>query len=458
MNLRELNSWLSRHPARVGAFAGWIQQGVSLSSALLLVPVVTTCLPPAEAGIWFVFQSIVGMLSLTDLGFGFAITRQAAFTIGGPTTVKDTGFLCLAPGWHGLAQLFRLTRRLYFFLALGAGLIGVAIFEVIATTGDLASSVSPSVRYCWYFLVIAVTFLVGSGGQAAFLNGLGMIYQTRLATAGYLATAAIGAALAAFLGGGLPAMGAAYAVAAVAHYLMLISICMLSAPKLRSADTQPIPPGSLRSLCKASLPVGGVNIFGSLMYSGQTPLLGFLLGPEKVAPFFVAQKIALACSQAVLHTVTPQMPFFTRQYGAGNYAAALRLMNATLFRTAVMALVASGLFCLLSPIAAKILLPTTEYLTHLPLGLLAIDVFLLTLTVPFAWFVLASGKNPFVMTTVVGGILNLGFCVFLVPRLGVSGIPLSSILAGLVTNHWFAVWRALVLRWELGAGKSYGRY
>jgi len=444
-----LPTWLQRHPARAGALAGWIQQGASLGSALLLVPVATSLLSPADAGIWFVFQGLTAMLLLVDLGFGFAVARQVAFTAGKRQGTAANGFIDLASGWDGIAQLFQLTRRLYLFLALVSGLVGLGMLELVSSTGQLSTIVSQSTRSCWYALVIAVMLMILAGRQAAFLIGLGAVYQVRLLSAAYQGIAAIGAATAAIIGWGLPGMGAAYAVVAAMHYLGVLCIRKRAAPKLREVVVPPLPSGSLGSLCKASLPIGGVNIFGSLMYTAQTPLLGLLLGPDKVAPFFLAQKIAFACNQAVLHTVSPQLPFFTRQYGAGEFGGALRLMDKTILRTVLLALIGSVMFFLLSPTVAGAFLPGSEYLNPSPLGLMAIDMFLLTVSVPYAWFVLNSGKNPFVVPTIVGGVLSLILSVFLAPRLGVSGIPLSSIIAGLATSHWFACWRGLTLRHQL---------
>ena len=131
-----LPTWLQRHPARAGALAGWIQQGASLGSALLLVPVATSLLSPADAGIWFVFQGLTAMLLLVDLGFGFAVARQVAFTAGKRQGTAANGFIDLASGWDGIAQLFQLTRRLYLFLALVSGLVGLGMLELVSSTGQ----------------------------------------------------------------------------------------------------------------------------------------------------------------------------------------------------------------------------------------------------------------------------------------------------------------------------------
>jgi O-antigen/teichoic acid export membrane protein len=449
-SIGEAASWPTRHPARAGALAGWVQQGASLGSAILLIPIVTASLPAAQAGVWFVFQSLMGMIALVDLGFGFAIARQAAFTLGSGGKGSVGGdFVHLAPSWPGLAQLFGLTRRLYLLLALIAVLLALAIFEALANIGQLLPSVTFDVRFCWYMLSVAIVFIILSGGESAFLNGLGKVYQTRLIAAGYAVLAAAGAAFAAWMGWGLAGMGTAFALAALVQFISTTMVRRLGAPLLGQVGLEPIDRGSLRALARAALPVGGVNAFGALVYSAQTPLLGALLGPEKVAPFYLAQKIAQACNMAVMHTVSPQMPFFTREYGAGDLPGALRLMNRTLVRSSVLVVISSVAFFLLSPLAAKVLLNRMDFLATLPLALLALDVLLLGLTVPWAWFVLASGRNPFVLSTILHALLTVGAIIFFVPKLGVAGIPLSSLLAGLLTNYWFNLYRGSIMYRDL---------
>jgi O-antigen/teichoic acid export membrane protein len=433
--MRKTASWSSRHPARAGALAGWVQQGASLGSAILLIPIVTASLPAAQAGVWFVFQSLVGMIALVDLGFSFAIARQVAFTLGdGGRGSAGGDFVHLAPGWSGLAQLFGLTRRLYLLLALISVLLAFAIFELFANFGQLLPSATPDVRFCWYMLSVAIVFMILSGGQSAFLNGLGKVYQTRLIAAGYAVLAASGAALATWMGWGLAGMGSAFALAALVQFIGTTMVRKLAAPLLGSIDVEPAPSGSLRALAKAALPVGGVNAFGSLVYSAQTPLLGALLGPEKVAPFYLAQKIAIAFNMAAMQTVLPKMPFFTQRIGARDYKAAKTMMMSTIRHGTVLVILAALGFFFLSPYAATVLLKKNAFVDTATRALMAIDLALLGCTVIWGHFVLASGRNPFVVSTILTGITSVALTILLVPFFEVSALPLATILGGLMFN------------------------
>jgi O-antigen/teichoic acid export membrane protein len=445
--LADLLQWPAQHPARAGALAGWLQQGASLGSAILLIPVVTGNLAPSEAGMWFVFQSLVGMIGFADLGFGFAIARQVAFTHGGGVGQGDRkdDFVALKQGQEGIAQLLQLTRRLYFILSMFGFLLAITIFEVLVNFGQMAAASTLDVRLCWYALTVAVVFTILAGGQAAFLNGLGQVYQTRLIAGVCVVLAAGGAAFAAWVGWGLAAMGTCFAAAAVVQFAGTTMLRRRAAPLLSVGSFERAPAGSLRSLAKAALPIGGVNAFGALIYSAQTPLLGFLLGPEKVAPFYLAQKIGLACNLAVLHTFSPHMPFFTQTVGRRDYSSALKMMKTVLARTAVLQIAVSLAFFFFSPLVASVLLQRGDYVTTGVLALLALDFCLAGLSVNWAWFVLASGKNPFVITTTITGLLTVAMTVILVPRMGIAGIPLGALIANLAANHWFNLLRGIQL-------------
>jgi hypothetical protein len=72
--------------------------------------------------------------------------------------------------------------------------------------------------------------------------------------------------------------------------------------------------------------------------------------------------------------------------------------------------------------------------------------FLLTgLAVVPGHFVLASGFNPFAIPTLVQGVLTVLGVFFLCPRIGIAGVPLSSLIAGFCTNYWYNPFKALQL-------------
>jgi O-antigen/teichoic acid export membrane protein len=434
--LQYLKLQVKQHPPRVGAIAGLFQQGSSVLAALLLIPVVTQHLSPDEAGIWFAFQSLVSIISMLDLGFGFAIARQAAFTLGAnSSTIANDDFIHLAPGWSGVAQLFDLTRTLYRALAGAALVIGILAFEVFSRVGSLVPVSTQDVRWCWYGMVAASSLLILAAGQSSFLNGLGAVYQTRFLLGFYLLLAGAGAAFAAWKGWGLVAMGASFAFSSVVYWLSIEMVRRATTAAMLEAKVICSPPGSFKRLVKAALPVGGVNVFGSLVYTAQAPLLGMLLGPEKVAPFYLAQRIAMACNMLAMQFTLTQLPFFTRALGAGDFVEAKANMKRTILRTSMLATLTTLTFYFLSPWAAEVLLRKTDFVDHETRLFMAIDVLFLGCTVIWGHYVLAEGRNPFVISTILTGFVSICLTTCLTPLIGTTGLPLATLIAGLVFNY-----------------------
>ena len=436
INISRVFSLAAARPGLFGALAGWFQQACGLGAALLLIPVVTRFLTPDQAGIWFSFQGLVTMIALLDLGFGFAIARQAAFTLGATetTTVKDD-FIHLAHGWPGVGQLFLLTRTLYHWLALSAAVTAVLTFELFSHFGNLIPPESSGARWCWYAMASASVLLILTSGESAFLNGLGAVYQTRFLAGFYQLFAGAGAACAAWQGWGLPGMGMSFAICALLYKFTVALTRRAIISPLAGIQVPPPPPGSLGKLARAALPVGGVNVFGSLVYTIQAPMLGFLLGPEKVAPFYVAQKLGMACNLAAMQLVLPQLPFFTKLIGSCNIPGALSNMKRNLVRATILVLVSSVGFYFISPWIAAVLLKKSTYVDNYTLAVMAVDLFCLGASVIWGQYVLASGKNPFVLSTVLTGVMAMTLTILCALEFGVVGLPIATLMAGLCFNY-----------------------
>jgi hypothetical protein len=75
---------------------------------------------------------------------------------------------------------------------------------------------------------------------------------------------------------------------------------------------------------------------------------------------------------------------------------------------------------------------------------MAVDLLLLGVTVPMAQSVLASGRNPFAVPVVLTGLSSLGLAAALIPRFGVIGVPLATLVANVAFHeraYMVEMWR-----------------
>jgi len=430
-----------QHPARAGAIAGLFQQGSSMIVALLLVPLSIHYLGPDRAGVWFAFQGLIAMLALLDMGFGFAISRQAAFTLGVDNDTRlSRGFLSLPAGLGGVSCLFHIMIQMYRVAALAVLVIGALSYELIQQFGHLLPPQDWEARLCWYALVVSATLQILSLGQAALVNGLGLTFKTKT-LAGLLILLSGGlAGVAASIGLGLIGMGCAFLATAFVQWIAIRYFVPISLRSLNSVNRNWIRRNGgcwkqVQLLSKCALPVGGVLVFGSLIYTIQPTISGMIIGAESVTPYYVAQKIAGALNLLIMQVCLPQLPFLTRLIGARDFTSAFSKISQVI-RLGLFAFIVSGLFFyFLSPIAAKVLLHKQSYLQDPALAVLTVDFVVLGISSFAAQIILAAGHNPFLLSTLLTGLLALCLSIVLTPHLGLLGLTLAPLLAGICFNY-----------------------
>jgi len=188
-------------------------------------------------------------------------------------------------------------------------------------------------------------------------------------------------------------------------------------------------------LSQSALPIGGVLVFASLIYTIQPTISGMIIGPESVTPYYVAQKIAGALNLVIMQICLPQLPFITRLVGARDFKSAFSKISQVI-RLGSLAFIVSGLlFYFLSPMAAKVLLHKESYLHDPALAILTIDFILLGISSFTAQIILATGYNPFLFSTLLTGLLALCLSLVLTPHLGLLGLTLAPLLAGICFNY-----------------------
>jgi O-antigen/teichoic acid export membrane protein len=193
----------------------------------------------------------------------------------------------------------------------------------------------------------------------------------------------------------------------------------------------------IRRLWKVSIPFGIVNSGVYLVAAVQIPLVGSILGPAAVAPYYLAARITQTFSAAVQQITWTQMPLFTQQLAAGWLREAKHRMARTTLLGAALYVAASLFLYFGSPSLVKIWVGPGQYVERSVLLLITINFLVGGVTITPGHFVLASGRNPFAASTMIQGVLTIAGVFVLCPRYGLMGVPVSSLLAGLLTNYWY---------------------
>lgn len=427
--------------------AGWYQQAASVSMALLVIPLIIKVLSPEEAGIWFTFQAIFLSFGVLQFGTGFTIARQVAYSkrlASGDPIPHDCDFIATRHGWAGITDLCRHSRKIFRFLTVLALVILVGLQQFILPLGDLLPNADRSYTIAWYLLSATSLILLYTDHKKVILEGIGMVYLNRLAMGTQFLLGGIATFLALSFTGSLVAMAAAQ-LSAGAVLVLLVEIAYR---KHVRANLLPDPGENeikVRDLLKVALPLGVMQTGGFLSAIGRVPLIGFLLGPAAVSPFFIAEKIGISLLLAVDHLQDPQRPFFTSEIADQKWQLARKRMLKIGTVVTVVAIMTQAIFFLGSTAFVNLWIGPGRYVDTTVLFWMALHYCLGLSLGTWRSFTLASGRNPFVAVTLISGALSLTLCLFLTPEFGVIGVVWSGLIASALTGYWFNIYHGIKL-------------
>jgi O-antigen/teichoic acid export membrane protein len=445
---------LESFQARAGTLAGWFQQGCGLIVAAVSLPFIldNSILTPAESGLWLAFQGVLIFVYLSDFGISFAFARQAAYTLTEDRDEQnhhqDSEFIETAPGWEGMAALYKMGNRLFRILGFIAVLLLVVVYELLLPLGKLLDHADGTTRVAWYLLGLSSLAGLQSRFYMALIDGTGRVYLTRfIGGCGQLLAGAL-IVVTLLTRPTLPLLGLSVLVAGVIQVGVLLVVLKRIAPnRLKPAtDTPEVP---LHKFWSSACPIGIMVLAGFFISHIQVPLIGSLLGASLVAPFYIAQKILHTFTQSLLHLVSPQLPHFTNEFSSGKSVAARARMQRTMLVFVGAGALGYLAFYLFSPWLVTVWLKKSSYLDSHTLAIISIDYFILNLGVAATWFVIAAGRTPFAKTIIIAAILNVIGIIVLAPPFGLKGVALAGLISGLLSQNTYALWRGWKLRGRL---------
>lgn len=446
--IRRLYSWSRAHPARAAVLAGWYQQGCTTLGAIISIPVIMQLLGRNDAGLWFSLQGFLTMLGLADFGFSSAISRQAAHSLhlvaGSAPAIHRPDLIETSPGWAGVSELYGASRLLFWRVTAGAAVMLVILYHAVIPFTRLIEHRSFGTAVTYYALGISVLLTLQTRLSLSFLDGTGYMFLSRLILGTYGIVWNVASVVALFIVPGLLSMSLMVLIASALLYAMM----HLALTRVAGREIEFSAPASkpmVRRLWKVALPFGLVNSGVYLVGTVQVPLLGAILGAAVVAPYYIAYRITQTLHVAVQQITLTQMPLFTQQLAAGHVPAAKHRMLRTLSLAGVLYTGAGLLLYLGSPSLVRLWVGAGQYVTLSVLLLITINFFLAGVSAVPGHFVLASGSNPFALSTFLQGILTVLGVIAFCPWLGVAGVPVSSLVAGLLTNYIYSPAKAAQL-------------
>jgi O-antigen/teichoic acid export membrane protein len=416
--------------------------GLRLTSALLLLPLLLDSLPTNEMGMYFAFLNLLALLPIVDFGFSPSLGRYVSYAIGGTNILEPGGRSATragaVPSSELLWQLLFTTQHLFRYVALSALIVvgGVGTWTVNLRVDETSA---PLVTWlAWAVALSAAVLEVYWGWWNVFLRGMNYVLEaTRIGAVCYAIRLVLACSLL-LLGAGLLALPLAGIASSILQQRWSRNRCLLHLPA---------PPAHLRSR--------GPSLFGVLWPSswriGLHHLAGYLVthanGIICLKVFDLSTNAAYGLSLQISMMIQGMASVWTQvkwpivgQYLArGDYTSVRRVLWKRWWLQ-ILTFLALGLtaFLLASPFlrwsgSGK------ELLSSYLFGFLLCNAFFESQFTFWTTLLFMGNRTPFLWPTMISNVISLGLVLLLIHTFawGVAALVLAPLLTGCAFGYWY---------------------
>ena len=395
----------------------------SVSTALISVPLTIRYLGTERYGMWITMTSFIAMLSFADLGMGNGLLNAVAHAHG----VGDR------------VAIRRLTSSAYFALSTLAIVLGVATFcafhfvhwpRVFNVESDLAKSEATSVMAV---LFVAFTLAIPLGIIQRIQVGLQQGFSASLWQCVSSIFTIIALLTALYLKAGLPWL--AITLVGVPLMTNVLNSCVYFGMQAR--DIMPALSLASRNDILQITRTGALflvlQIVGAFAFNSDNVIIAQLLGASRVAEYAVPAQMFNMVTTVIGMGLSPLWPAYGEAIARGDHYWVKRTLIKSVIISVIAATVASGILLLMGNILLKVWVGNIIFPSICLM--LCIGIWKVVETGGNAVAMFLNGANvvrvQIILATTMGAAAILfKFC--LVPRFGLVGIPLATIVAYLL--------------------------
>lgn len=423
-----------------GAAATWVSRMVTIVLGFVLLPMLLGHLPKEEVGIWLLLGQSWAVLGILDLGFGVTLTRRIALAKGKSGGSPDTE---LTPESRAeIADLVASGSRIYRFMAAGVFVVSFSLGFFYLRNLELHELSHTTVWVAWTILCACQALTVWGSVWVCLVQGMGYVGWDAL-----LATVINGIMLllqifAVFLGGGVIALALIATAGALAQRVVTRRFTYRSKPELfavRGAWNPEVLRGGAALAIRAWLSsLGTVLVFHTDGF-----FIASAAGAENIPAFRAAFLVVL--NMHIIASVFAQSSsvFISQLWQAGQHDEVRRIFQRNL-RIGLCVMLCGGAAVLAAGESLfKVWLGPSNYV-----GSGIMSLFVLLFVLEQQSFIIstscrATDHEPFAGWMMAGGFIKMLLAFFLIKHLGLFGLALATLVAQLLTAHWFVVWRGL---------------
>ena len=419
------------------------------AAGLLILPLVARSLPSAHLGLWYIFLSLQGVVTLFDIGFNPAVTRAAGYIWAGARHLTALGLDSSSrpaeedqPNFRLLSELIATMRAYYLVFAAVAGTIMCFAggYWIIEKTQGLSDASNLRLAY----LVFSGGVMLNAMGDLwpALLAGINAVRESEKLLFGSILINYSVVAVGILIGLGLWAL----VLGTVLSGFFLRTSGRLTLLRILGAHFQRTQRPTM-ALVKTLWPMAwrtGIVTFGTyLVLSANILICSGFLSLETTARYGLTLNLINILTYVSTVITQIKVPLVNQLRLKGDNHRIIDLwiertrMSLFIYFLGAIVLVAFGSTFLRAIGTQTALLPPAQLaVALLVLGLIMHHIL-------YAFLVVSENRNPFVLPALLSGAATLLLSLLLAPRFGIWGILLAQGGVQLSFNNWWTVHRAI---------------
>jgi len=152
--------------------------------AVLLLPVITTVLSSEDITIWLLFNILIGLQNIGDLGFGVSFIRVMSYAMGGAKDLSGISGKALdkrtnGPNYDLLERSYNATRHLLLYTSV-VFIIVISLSGYFALKKPVSLTIEQNNAWISFGLILATTFIRFNGNRySIFMQGVNHVAMLR---------------------------------------------------------------------------------------------------------------------------------------------------------------------------------------------------------------------------------------------------------------------------------------
>lgn len=431
------------HRIAFAVSASWFSRIATISLNLILIPILFRHMGQEELGLWFMLGQSGAFLGLMDLGVSPTLTRRIALAKG--KSSGDPGMALTEESQQEIADWVASGRIIYRFMTLGVFLLAWTTGFLFIGQIELKQLDYQTVWIAWTVMCLSHAAGVWAAMWGCLLQGVGYVgWDAVLGTLINVATLCTQMVVV-LLGGGLIALAVVATVGALITRFGLLAFIRWRQPQLFAiAGRWNL--AQVKSMVSPALRAWLTGLGAFLILKTDQYFIAYFQGAADIPAYQAAYQLVsnlyiLAVSFAIASSV-----FISHLWQAGDFSQIHRIVQRNLRLGLSIMACGCACFLLVGKELTDVWLGSGHFIGYPVLAVFCIMLFLEAQHVIVVSSSRATEDEAFALWALGAGVLNLLFTWLLIGPLGLLGVALGTMLAQLLTNNWYAVYRGL---WRL---------